>query len=248
MRVFKRERLVCDGFTLVELLVVVAIIALLLAVMLPALGRARRAARSAICRTHLAELGRQTHLFATEHNGELPRSLHSAGAGFVNGEPWEYAFGRQISGGRVLDGSPLWWNLLNGLYHCPFDPRRSPLRVGDRLRGVFSYGYNVYYELTGQETATQPGQIGPTWRRLSQVPHPAATVLFGELHKESGPMVDHAMAHFWTLYDAPPEIATDRHDPDAGYAWLDGHASETPFRQTFDPDRDVNRWNPAAAR
>ena len=45
------------AFTLVELLVVIAVIALLVAVLLPALGQAREAARDAICRSNMRQVG-----------------------------------------------------------------------------------------------------------------------------------------------------------------------------------------------
>ncbi len=62
------------GFTLVEMLVVIAIIGMLMSLLMPAVGRVRESARRAACKSNLREIGLAMHMYAADSEESFPNA------------------------------------------------------------------------------------------------------------------------------------------------------------------------------
>lgn len=77
-----------NGFTLVELLVVIGIIALLIGILLPALSRAREAANTVKCASNLRSVGQGLALYEANFKGAIPAAVVFAGMQLKDGQQY----------------------------------------------------------------------------------------------------------------------------------------------------------------
>ena len=219
-----------DGFTLIELLVVISIIALLIGLLLPALGSARMAAMNLQCSSGMRQIGIATSAYAEEHADHFPRSSHAARTRRYRTQPWPIVLLPYLGQKEERDLGEAQEDAFEAVYRCPADERSIE---------TFSYGSNVYMELSNR-----------LWEKLLLIRRPSATLFWAETdYAESSVPTDHVMPQFWTNIEGPKrDLGYGRHGGQSQYGFVDGHVGSLKVLETFDLEHDVNLWNPATAK
>jgi prepilin-type N-terminal cleavage/methylation domain-containing protein/prepilin-type processing-associated H-X9-DG protein len=227
----RRWRTLRAAFTLVELLVVVAIIAVLAGLLLPALAQGRRAAQTARCVSNLRQLGLATQLYWDDHGNRtfVDRSVRTN-----NG--WRYWFGwlgDGAEGERDFDATQgaLWpYFQGRGVEICPALNRAKP-NFKSKARGA-AYGYADNLLAGPRGTAGLP---------VAQFLRPTELALFtdgGQVNDFQAPASpDHPLLEEFYYFDTNTLSATVhfRHQGRAQTWFVDGHvAPELPGPVSLD--------------
>lgn len=145
------------AFTLIELLVVIAIVSVLIAMLMPALGSARRAANNVICMSNLQQMGVGTHHFSYDHKGQVPDFFFNFTAGESNN-----VIVLIVPKHAAVAGFD---HYLDGITVCPEDKSPAPVQVltPDNTIDLQPVSYGVNADLVIRDTDThqlnQPGKI-----------------------------------------------------------------------------------------
>ena len=117
-------------FTLIELLVVIAIIAILAAILLPALGSARRRSLATSCVSNLKEIGSMTQMYMGEFSNAVPTRIR------VRGESRQWDIGLLMLYGTIppsyKKSGDLFYNLTSTVFNCPELSENNPIRSSNK--------------------------------------------------------------------------------------------------------------------
>jgi prepilin-type N-terminal cleavage/methylation domain-containing protein/prepilin-type processing-associated H-X9-DG protein len=209
------------GFTLVELLVVIGIIALLISILLPSLARARQAAGSAVCLSNLRQLGMAFQMYANDNKFTYPLARGGGGPSEWLNFPssWNTA-NRQLEDSAI---APYMGGTINDrALQCPNDPLNF---VWPHYR--WSYAMNTLMEGIKLSKIVDPSDklllIHDTFRNDSRYWHWVTGQYFDRISYEDDTTIsqadDMAVTHFSQVKGSGNALFADGHAERVPRSW-----------------------------
>ncbi len=172
------------AFTLIEVLVTIALIALLVGLLLPTLGSARQRSRAAVCLSNLRQIGAAHLMYAGDFQDRcMPLAYWSAET--TGDGPPVYWWGTNDPAGVDYTRGFLWPYLdarlsERSVLECPSQPADEYRAAGAANTVTSTYGYNGYY-LCPPHTPGWAFQIGHRpWMRIASIRDSAAVFAFAD--------------------------------------------------------------------
>ncbi len=231
------------GFTLIEVLVVVAILGLLLALLLPSLQRARELSRSAVCRTNLHALVRANGLYAEANDYHYVPAARDIFWGYAGNLHRWHGVRQRVGAPFESSRGPLapFLGSDGKVRQCPsFRDFRDAAGANAYEAGSGGYGYSDLY--VGSEFwrhgfyHNSPGQLRGA--AVTDVAAPPETVMFTDAAMpQAGPDGPYYVEESFCYcpYNLPPPAQQRgsprqpsihfRHLGKASVGWVDGHVS-----------------------
>ena len=240
-----------SAFTLVELLVVIAVVGILAGIILPALGRAKSRGQSIYCLNNLRQLGVAMHLYADDHDDALPYNMGTEGTRktIATGQFLNWA-NNVMTWELDPDNTNTTWLAAGGLgpylsgnttvFRCPSDNVLSAVQAQAGWSGrVRSYSMNAMLGNAGEFLAGGVNTNNPGYKQfftLAEVPNPSEIFALVEEHPDSindGYFINRFYSSQW--HDLPASY----HNGGANFAFADGHSEFRPWRNasTMPPAR-----------
>ncbi|MCH8193649.1 MAG: prepilin-type N-terminal cleavage/methylation domain-containing protein [Planctomycetes bacterium] len=176
------------AFTLIELLVVIAIIAILMAVLMPALGLARDQGRKITCANNLRSLATANSLYAANHDDwgvPCRDSTRQSGSVWTANAEFRQSIGYEGSE-KVSERSQV---QTPKKYKCPSDTQKAwahawDIENGNQLGTLVSYGFNIedWYPSRGQGSWGATMALELLGHKMSTVKQPGIKLHFNEAH------------------------------------------------------------------
>jgi prepilin-type N-terminal cleavage/methylation domain-containing protein len=151
------------NFTLIELLIVIAIIAILAAMLLPALSKAKATAKTSLCLSNQKQLGLAFSMYDSDNNGFLPFCLD------LKSVPWGYQI---VPGSGVTQfPEPFTNSSMAGMFNCPENSKQTRICGSGSGETQISYTANGWYTQSNWLAGSNDNQ--PLSRKPERFNHPS---------------------------------------------------------------------------